>query len=180
MTVYRKTSSLHYRPTLIINATVDICSNMSNELTSPILMMFMDDVKDHGNVFHPCPYTVFSCYFFREGCVSIEPFHLLFVQFQGHNFIKNHTMQIGALPPIIPGGEYHIKYYFYTIWKGSDHVAFQIHSYFDVVPRGIERFWLLMTYVRMRIGRWMRKMVHWILQNREMNWFLLAFHCIWK
>lgn len=60
---------------------------------------------------------------------------------QGHNYIKNHTMQIADLPPIIPAGEYNIKYYFYTVLlNGSDHVAFQIHSYFDVVPRGIERF----------------------------------------
>lgn len=40
------------------NVTIDICNYMNGNLQSLLMDMFLNDVKQYGNVIHRCPYAV--------------------------------------------------------------------------------------------------------------------------
>lgn len=113
--MFRKMDNLKYRPFMVINATVDLCSAMSGKFSSPLIRMYTKSFDKYSNFLQPCPR-------------------------RGHVYIKDHVETLEAFPPIIPTGDYHTHIIFYTKYKDNDHILFQSITHLEVVPIGIERF----------------------------------------
>lgn len=106
---------MKYRPFLVVNTTIDLCSILGGLSSSPIMSLFLDDLRKNSNLIHPCPH-------------------------RGHFYIKEHAMDLSKFPPIIPAGLYYIQNIYYTKYMNADHVFLLNKNNFEVIPVGIERF----------------------------------------
>lgn len=107
-------NNLQYRPFMIINATVDICSAL-NGVSNPFVNFLTRELRTYSNLLQPCP-------------------------LRGHLYIKEHDQDISDYPPILPAGFYHSIQIYYTIYKNTERVIFQDKIHFEIIPKGIERF----------------------------------------
>lgn len=104
-----------YRPFMIINITVDLCSVLGGISNSPFTNLFANQLRKYSNLFQPCP-------------------------LRGHLYVKEHNQDIKDFPPIIPVGFYHTHFIYYTAYKNDDHVVMVNEAHFEAIPKGIERF----------------------------------------
>lgn len=123
ITILRKMDSGRYRPHLLFNFTVDICSVMSG-ISNPVVNLFVEPFRVHSNLGHPCP-------------------------IRGHIYVKNYVQDLSDFPPIVPAGVYRLEAFVLSIYKNVEYRILDVKVHGEVLTVGIDRFWylLFLSYV---------------------------------
>lgn len=141
---YRKLNELKYKPFLgLTNYTSNVCNYLTNG-NSMVIDMFMEDLKKHSNLVHPCPFQVW----FKSIIPHLNSTEQILVavliwwslcnawcrneMWQGHCFVRNLTSNLKRFPAIIPSGAYYIWLIFFTKINDTDHTILNVKLFADV------------------------------------------------
>lgn len=135
---------MRYLPYMIHNVTVDICGHLCGNTMSLFFKIYEKPIKQY---LHPscCPFSV-SIYQRSNWLIDFKTLMIYyynsgFLIRKGHVYVQNFTISMVDYPPIVPAGNAYSRYIFYTVIDNVDHILFEHIAHFEIVTKGIDRFW---------------------------------------
>lgn len=116
--LHKKNNEPKYRAFLgLRNVTIDLCRYLRGTSQSALMDSIIKNVKQFGNVFHPCPFKVsantIGTFIENDSKSAVEGninwVMLCFILlFQGHLYVKEYVVDDSALPRLMPMGNYEL------------------------------------------------------------------------